>query len=640
MSSAPAIETRSTETKPSERPAASASGSTASASGSTTGAVQLKRAMSGRSFGEQLQMLAPRGGAPNTDQVHAAAAHGVSGGGGSLPHLGQIQQSFGGHDVSNVQAHVGGRAAEASAAMGAEAYASGSSVAFAQTPDLHTAAHEAAHIVQQRAGVQLSGGVGEVGDSYEQNADAVADRVVRGESASDLLPKTGAGAGAGVQHKAVQRFAGNVDNATTHQGEGSVRDQVAENHGDSPAAERDSNFNPALKVEFETLLGRALIHAQDFYRPVVDNVSFGIYRYLQSKAEVLHQTEKQVLEQAFGSMAFMFGANAPNVFYGRIVDSLGDGMEYNAKMLELVSGGAGTVQNHMLAHQCFLDNILDADKQGDAHGGAANTYLAHMKQKAESSQDPRDQQLRGAQNPDLKHLRENPGEDQFGEQGPGVNGMHARGRLNSRKGGVEGFNTKKGGFDQTSNALPAGVRYDERISDSSLRSQGSTGITAEENKSDLPALTEKDQQQGLGQEHSRGLEQYTLDESQKFIQDARVKYNMPMAAGISGTTTDLHEVAKMFGVAGEIPEFKYQLACLAHLGTAGAHSFHEIMAAASINTKVHYTPGDYRSILRYGVESIPEIAALFADPKYAQVPGIGDPATLGGKTSEAPSGGS
>jgi hypothetical protein len=47
--------------------------------------------------------------------------------------------------------------------MGAEAFATGNHVAFAGTPDLHTAAHEAAHVVQPRSGVQLTGGAGEVG---------------------------------------------------------------------------------------------------------------------------------------------------------------------------------------------------------------------------------------------------------------------------------------------------------------------------------------------------------------------------------------------------------------------------------------------------------------------------------------------
>ncbi len=146
-----------------------------------------------------------RAGGGATEAVHRAAAHGVQGSGGSLPHRQAIQKSFGKHDVSGVQAHVGGKAAEASDAMGANAYATGNAVAFKEAPDLHTAAHEAAHIVQQRGGVQLKGGVGQVGDRYEQHADAVADRVVQGESAEGLLDQyAGSGPGGGVQQRAVQ----------------------------------------------------------------------------------------------------------------------------------------------------------------------------------------------------------------------------------------------------------------------------------------------------------------------------------------------------------------------------------------------------------------------------------------------------
>ena len=122
-----------------------------------------------------------------TDTIHSAAVYGMSGSGGGLPHLEKIQAAFGHHDVRNVRAHVGGRAAEATQAMGALAYASDGQVAFGQAPDLFTAAHEAAHVVQQRGGVQLKGGVGQVGDRYEEHADAVAHKVVRGESAQELL---------------------------------------------------------------------------------------------------------------------------------------------------------------------------------------------------------------------------------------------------------------------------------------------------------------------------------------------------------------------------------------------------------------------------------------------------------------------
>ena len=75
-------------------------------------------------------------------------------------------------------------------------------MAFASSPSLHTAAHEAAHVVQQRGGVQLKGSVGESGDAHEQHANAVADAVVQGKSAEALLDAYASGAGSpGVQRK-------------------------------------------------------------------------------------------------------------------------------------------------------------------------------------------------------------------------------------------------------------------------------------------------------------------------------------------------------------------------------------------------------------------------------------------------------
>jgi len=127
-------------------------------------------------------------GAPDRDaQVHAAAAAGISGPGGPLPHLEQIQRAFGDHDVTHVRAHVDGAAAQASRAIGAMAFTTGDHVAFAGAPSLHTAAHEAAHVVQQAGGVRLAGGVGRTGDRHERHADAVADRVVARQSVEALL---------------------------------------------------------------------------------------------------------------------------------------------------------------------------------------------------------------------------------------------------------------------------------------------------------------------------------------------------------------------------------------------------------------------------------------------------------------------
>src|SRR4029079_4887875 len=79
------------------------------------------------------------------DDAHRIAAEGVSGPGQALPHRATIQQLFGRDDVSDVKARVGGEAAGAPEQLGANAYATGNQVAFRSAPDLHTAAHEAAH---------------------------------------------------------------------------------------------------------------------------------------------------------------------------------------------------------------------------------------------------------------------------------------------------------------------------------------------------------------------------------------------------------------------------------------------------------------------------------------------------------------
>jgi hypothetical protein len=180
--------------------------------------VQLKRDVSNLSFKEQRSTLRPppptvKGAVQTKDgdgggggDAHSIASKGVRGGGGALPHQAKIQQSFGAHDVSGVKAHTGGAAKEANAQLSSTAYATGNDVAFRESsPSVHTAAHEAAHVVQQRGGVQLKSGIGQPGDRYEKHADAVADAVVQGKSAEPILnqmatPASGGGGG-GVQGK-------------------------------------------------------------------------------------------------------------------------------------------------------------------------------------------------------------------------------------------------------------------------------------------------------------------------------------------------------------------------------------------------------------------------------------------------------
>lgn len=154
-------------------------------------------------------------GPDSTEAVHQAAESGLSGGGGGLPFADRIQDSFGAFDVSGIRAHTGGAAQQANETMGSTAYATGRDIAFRGGPDLFTAAHEAAHVIQQQAGVQLRGGVGEAGDRYEQHADAVAARVVQGQSAEDLLSQF-TGGGNRVQRRAALQKRGHSGRAVQH----------------------------------------------------------------------------------------------------------------------------------------------------------------------------------------------------------------------------------------------------------------------------------------------------------------------------------------------------------------------------------------------------------------------------------------
>jgi hypothetical protein len=193
--------------------------------------------------------------------VQAAATHGVSGPAERLPYLDSIQHAFGHHDVGGVAAHTDAAAAAGSRAMGAAAFASGHHVAFAGAPDLHTAAHEAAHVVQQRGGVQLAGGVGQAGDPYERHADAVADAVVAGRPAEALLD---AGPGAGPTA------------AAPHQATGAVQRQ--EGGAEAPAA--------ADPFEHGTFLGWPMIIVPDDHHGRLPRTNW-IYRRLKTRFEAL-----------------------------------------------------------------------------------------------------------------------------------------------------------------------------------------------------------------------------------------------------------------------------------------------------------------------------------------------------------------
>jgi outer membrane protein OmpA-like peptidoglycan-associated protein len=111
-----------------------------------------------------------------------------SGSASALPYRDAIERSFGlAHDLSNVRCEIGGTAAVKNALLGSSAFTRGEQISFRAQPTLDEAAHEAAHVVQQRQGATPPGGLSRRGDNWEQQADNVAARVSRGEPASDLI---------------------------------------------------------------------------------------------------------------------------------------------------------------------------------------------------------------------------------------------------------------------------------------------------------------------------------------------------------------------------------------------------------------------------------------------------------------------
>jgi cell wall-associated NlpC family hydrolase len=211
---------------------------TATAPGSGT-SLAVEGAMPGkRTLVEQAPTPAVQmhGGREQSEEaVHAAAGQGVATPASPLPFSDTIQRAFGRHDISSVQAHTGPQAAQSAKSMGADAYAAGSHVVLGKA-DLHTVAHEAAHVVQQRSGVQLKGGVGQAGDMYEQHADAVADKVVAGESAEPLLSEM---AGPGDTADAVQQVQ-RLRTTESHDGGDEQREQDASEQEASDQQQEDS----------------------------------------------------------------------------------------------------------------------------------------------------------------------------------------------------------------------------------------------------------------------------------------------------------------------------------------------------------------------------------------------------------------
>ena len=575
-------------------------------------------------------------------RVHETAAQGIEGGGSRLPHLDRIQASFGGHDVSNVGAHVGGKAAQASAAIGAQAYASGNDVAFKSTPDLHTAAHEAAHVVQQRAGVSLQDGVGKAGDSYEKQADAVADRVVSGGSAAELLGGSATAGSSGTQRKeidgpakqgdtdVVQRLlvqyrADRAAAASTAVDQDffrmgcerlgldynerlawiqsrpeyrdmtfvSVEAAVAALHG---LATRDGYFNSRLKVAWENDLGQALNSERSKYEGVLNEVLQWCKGYLETK----RGTDANDLKVEWRRMTSMFGGDDHkakpweiDLFYGRIANSIDEVNDtFYKNMYDLFSGAGGfSVSQKCQGIQDFHNKVYEKDWKADQQHG---TYKV---------QDLMESLRVKATDPNLVRwgVDSNAGgttaSDTFGQEEEGVGGGERRGRTHVDRGSHGSERTVRRGVGGRDVAGPT-----------------DTPDTNRTNRHTGPQAT-GDQRQI----HGRGIDKWTMDERQPFIQQARM-LDMPLAGSVSGTTSDLITIARFAGIPdGSKKAFLFMCGALDHFIGAGAHTFHEVMTAAQ-PFGINYTAGDYYSFFEEYRSELPAVQRMFTNATRANSP--------------------
>lgn len=612
---------------------------------------QLKHRLSAMPYEEQVEAVRPappvealqtlqespvqqKDGGGGTDGVKQAAAQGLQGSTSSLPYLGTLQSAFGHHDLSGVRAHTGSAARRANAAMGSAAYASGEAVAFRGAPDLHTVAHEAAHVVQQRAGVDLPGGVGSVGDSYEKHADAVASRVVRGETAVPLLDAATAGTGA--MTSAVQMLHG--EDAAIHPdlkdhaaGESTVKGAVDKKFG---AATRDENWNNKIKVDFEVKLAALILSNPEWTKTPIDLLSQRMLDFL--KLQAAGKSEKLIKDlQTLGKN--MTGS-WNDIFFGRLAEDLTP--ENLAKeLLELLSGAEGfTIPQKLFAHHQFLDNLWDAKGNGyywEAKGAklagvfemvapkelrrsAASTVTSPETGKRSQVRDVFGERYTGPPSDWTPEDR-----TYWEEQAKGFNeAQKAKGKPELT---VEDYARSKGYMAEvkeahsgaSKRARSAGTESGSRSPEvfggkGDSRSSAPAGIYARSGEGgdvDVPSDTSMPDFKEGDQTHNRGVDRLTMNEAGKFIQQARLVLDMPLAGGISGTTADLMEMATAFGLDAD-QKHLYSIAVLGHLEGAGGHSFHEIATAAK-TAGVPYRGGIYASFLPASIKAQGPVQDLF-----------------------------
>ncbi len=145
-----------------------------------------------RAVAQERGVTGPEGGSLSDEVAHRIAS---SRGGGMPLDRGtrlEMEDAFSA-DLGDVRLHTGSDATDLSREIGANAFTIGSDIFFREgsgPSNRKLLAHEMTHILQQRGMKPDAYRVGPVGSSHEQEAEAVANKVVSGQSA-EVKPSAG-----------------------------------------------------------------------------------------------------------------------------------------------------------------------------------------------------------------------------------------------------------------------------------------------------------------------------------------------------------------------------------------------------------------------------------------------------------------
>ena len=553
--------------------------------------------------------------------TEAIAAQGVRGAQGPLPHLATIQPLFGDHDLRGVRAAIGGGAASAGRRLGAAAYAQGDRVGFRRSPDLFTAAHEAAHVVQQRSG-RVAAGRAHPGDALEREADAAAQRVVRGESAAGGL---GARAGGGAGESAggaVQLKLSSVEEQLDlpipeddpeyrkfleSRGAGTIGSALARLGLRGQDAQRDKNSDVTAIGEFER------IHAVRYARPA------GLTEaQAQAHRARFDQDQHRQLEEA-GRGQVVASRMLFEMDLGRLI----------LDNVDLFAGPMQTVTRWMRAYLADLSELLgiEIERLDAERGRGAMTDAGMLRslddglalrklRKLKTLVDRLDADLAKARTPRaLRDLHYDFTEKVYTISDEASAGLR-------REAGAATSLTPTTDKDVRKKVMMA---PGSQVGAFQRRGRSAASLTAPEPLTDPSSGAERwnvffyqpaaqEQDIGTGKLASPAKLERNKDGGlagpNVFLWQQLTQHLMPVVAGVSGTMGDMIALGKSAGLSGDalwayvMPQFGEMLA-MRH------HSFHEIamVMRASIGG-VEYTPGDYRGPLHPKLFTLPAFRML------------------------------